>query len=76
MVRYTLTTQTVAVATAGGAMGSSYKVQIEFVDATVVNEKINMGGWVSSSDLRRLDIKYVTCLTSCQSFTFVQISPT
>lgn len=40
MVNYTLMTPTVTLVTAGCAMESSEKVRIEFVDATVVNEKM------------------------------------
>lgn len=47
---------TVTLVTVGCAMGSSEKVQIEFVDATIVNEKIRMGEWVSLSDLWSLDM--------------------
>lgn len=35
-------------------------MRIEFVDATVVNEKISMGGWVSLSDLWSLDMSSST----------------
>lgn len=40
MVNYTLMTSTVTLVTAGCVTESSEKVRIEFVDATVVNEKM------------------------------------